>query len=75
MIKKIKDKFLEHPKSLNMTYLSHFICAIKISSMMYVGSIICTVHAIFPFLFKDFATNMCENILKKRNDLDENSAD
>ena len=69
IFKKIKNKFLEHPNSLGIGYKQHMLCALKTSSLMYLGSIVCLIHSFFPFFFKETATGMCKKILKERENL------
>lgn len=50
--------FTSHPKSMNETYCQHFFCAVKFGSKMFIGAIVCFVHALLPFLFKKTGSNL-----------------
>lgn len=50
--------FNEHPKSIGMSYLSHFVRALVFSLLLTYAAIICLIHAVFPFLFEHDASNI-----------------
>jgi len=53
--------FLEHPRSIGMSWAEHGKGAVAIGMKMMLGGLICVIHAIFPGLFKDKASRMiCE---------------
>lgn len=67
--------FLEHPKSVNLTYLEHAKLSFTLSFKFYMASIKAIVHAIFPFLFIKSSTQMVydiENQIKTRNNKKDN---
>ncbi len=43
--------FTEHPKSVGETYTQHMGSAFSFGADMFVTSICCFLHGIFPFLF------------------------
>jgi len=53
-----------HLKENNISYFDHFKKAFKISLLMAAGSMLCTIHAIIPFLFETTATNIAQKISK-----------
>lgn len=61
--------FTEHPKSIGETYFQHLCFAGKFGLQMVIGGLACITHAIFPFLFKDTASNfllmMTENFIRR----------
>ncbi len=46
----LRSLFTEHPASVGETYFEHLLQALRFSSRMFVGSLACLVHAVFPFL-------------------------
>lgn len=54
------SKFSDHPKSNNMTYSAHFAFAAGLSLEFVVTGIVLFVHAVFPFWFKDNASQFAE---------------
>ena len=60
MLKKVCAKFLDHPKSNNMTYFGHMRFALSLSIGFAFMVAVSTVHAVFPFLFKDYASSFVE---------------
>jgi Family of unknown function (DUF6356) len=43
--------FIEHPASVDETYLQHFISALSFGTKMVVAGIACMVHGLLPALF------------------------
>ncbi|MEM9422043.1 MAG: DUF6356 family protein [Pseudomonadota bacterium] len=43
--------FTEHPEAVGETYTQHMGSAFRFSADMFVSSICCFIHGIFPFLF------------------------
>ena len=43
--------FVEHPASVDETYLQHFISALGFGTKMIVAGVACMVHGLFPALF------------------------
>ena len=60
MLKKICDKFLDHPKSNSMSYGRHFSFAGSFAFQFIVVGITLLVHAVCPFWFKDDASQYVE---------------
>lgn len=56
--------FVEHPKSVNETYIEHLFQTIKFSTVFILAAIIVLVHGIFPFIFKTAATEMVIDSLR-----------
>ena len=47
-----------------LIYVEHGKCGMEIAFLMLIGSMACFMHAIFPFIFEDTATNICNKIIK-----------
>ena len=45
-----RNPFTDHPREVGETYAEHFGVASRTGVKMFVGSLACFVHAIFPFL-------------------------
>ena len=43
--------FIEHPASVDETYLRHFISALSFGTKMVVAGVACMVHGLLPALF------------------------
>jgi Family of unknown function (DUF6356) len=43
--------FIEHPASVDETYLQHFISALSFGMKMVVAGVACMVHGLLPALF------------------------
>ncbi|MDB2481667.1 DUF6356 family protein [bacterium] len=69
-MKKITNLFTKHPESINETYFQHMYHATKASVVLFLSSLACFAHGIFPFLFEKTATKNCEKILSSRRKLD-----
>ncbi|MDE0765718.1 MAG: DUF6356 family protein [Amylibacter sp.] len=48
----ILQKFLEHPASVNETYLQHACFALSFSVALFLGAFAALIHAILPPLFQ-----------------------
>jgi len=44
-------RFIDHPASVNETYLQHMAAAFGFGASMLVGAFVCFVHGLFPWLF------------------------
>jgi len=65
--------FVEHPASVNETYLEHLISAVGFGTKMIVAGVACMVHGLFPALFvsrgSDAICALYERmVLKRRKD-------
>ena len=47
----LKRLFLDHPASVNETYIGHLIFALSFGIKMIRGGLACLVHGFLPFLF------------------------
>lgn len=65
-MKSLIDKFLEHPRAQNETYLTHMRCAIKCTLMLLAASVACLIHSLLPFVFKKTATNLASCVINAR---------
>ena len=62
-LKKVYGLFQEHPNSLGETYWQHMLKAVKFSILFGAASVICLMHALFPFLFVSTASSIAKNII------------
>jgi hypothetical protein len=44
--------FIDHPASVGETYFGHLLTASAFAIKLFIGAIVCLVHAVLPFLFK-----------------------
>lgn len=58
----IVKAFTEHPASVNETYFQHMRAAGSFSISLFVATLCCAIHAIFPFLFVKTGSNMIEKL-------------
>lgn len=58
-------KFTEHPRLINETYWQHFYYAVVVGMKLSFISFVIIIHAVFPFLFEDFASSKIRKIHKK----------
>lgn len=61
--------FVEHPRSVNETYLQHFVMASRFARRLLVASMRCLVHALIPKLCERAAS---ESVRKLSDDMGEN---
>jgi len=59
----MKNPFTKHPSSINETYFTHLIHALRYSALFLFLAIITFIHSLFPFLF----VNTASTIVKKLN--------
>ncbi len=45
----LKSLFTAHPASVDETYTEHMAMAASFSARLFIGSLACCVHALFPF--------------------------
>ncbi|MFT5259794.1 MAG: hypothetical protein ACI9J2_001051 [Saprospiraceae bacterium] len=45
------NRLTDHLETVNETYIEHLLHAARFSLKLFVGSVACLLHAIFPFLF------------------------
>ena len=62
-LKKLKKLFTEHPSDLDENYFQHLIYALFYSFGFFTASVVCFIHAFFPFLFTTTASNIAESIV------------
>jgi len=65
-MKKLIDRFLDHPREQEETYFEHFIHAFRCGLLLSVAGIACFAHSLFPFIFKKTATNIAKSVINKR---------
>lgn len=59
--------FLDHPRSVNETYLDHMDVAMSISGKLLVATMACFVHALIPGLFQNTASSIMTKILHQQH--------
>ena len=57
--------FTEHPKSVGETYTEHMGQAFSFSGAMFVASICCFLHGLFPFLFVKAGSECVERLHRR----------
>ena len=62
MLSKIKDFFYSHPKSVCLTYFSHFNLSMTLSVKFAMASFKALIHAFIPSLFISSSTNCVTDI-------------
>ena len=63
----MKNIFTEHPKSVDETYLQHFLFAFITGLKLIYWGIIAIIHAFLPFTFKSYVSNKIKGLYKKIN--------
>ena len=54
----MKNIFTDHPHSIGETYWQHMKFASQFGGNMLLGSFVCFIHAVFPFLFQKTGSNI-----------------
>jgi hypothetical protein len=62
---KIKKFFTQHPIENKESYCLHLKRALLFSGWMFLGSLACAVHAVFPFLFTTTASKIVSKLYTK----------
>jgi len=57
----VVEKFIEHPKSVCMDYVSHCTFALNMAKLHTYGTYVSVIHAFFPWLYPSAVTEL--NIL------------
>lgn len=52
----------EHLRSVDETYLEHMGHALSFAGNMAIGTVVCLVHAIFPFLFEKRGSDIINHL-------------
>lgn len=60
-----KKIFIEHPQSIGETYFQHMKCAITMAYKTFIISLILLIHAIFPHLYQDEASERIKKLNKE----------
>ena len=58
------DRFTQHPKDKGMTYLEHFMHANELSLRCFKIAYALFIHAYFPHLFQDYASDKIKELAK-----------
>jgi len=59
-----KKVFLEHPNSIGESYFQHLSFAFRTGVSLTLAGIACTIHAIFPCIFKEAASSKVQQLYK-----------
>jgi hypothetical protein len=54
--------FLDHPRSINESYLEHQAHALKFSGSLIMAGLVCFVHALVPGLFERTGSTMVKRL-------------
>lgn len=57
--------FTQHPASVNEHYCEHFKVAATFSAKLLCASMVCIVHAVFPFLFEKTGTKIVQSLYQE----------
>ena len=60
----MSNPFTDHPHAIGESYLEHMKHALVMGIMTVLGGFACIIHAIFPFLFINTATNIIINFTR-----------
>jgi hypothetical protein len=75
----IRSLFIDHPASVDETYLEHFISALGFGTRMVVGGVACMVHGLLPAVFttrgSDTICALHERMVVDRRKKDRNALD
>jgi hypothetical protein len=70
----MKNIFTDHPHSVNESYFEHMKVALYYSFNMIIGAFCCSIHSIFPFIFKTDGSNilfrLINNYIKRVDSID-----
>ena len=54
---KVVEKFIQHPKEVNMSYFEHLVFAFKLAFRLFIMGCCSVIHAFFPFLFTVYSSS------------------
>ena len=58
----LRALFCDHPASVDETYTEHMAAAGGFALRLFVAGIVCSVHALLPFLFEKTASAMVQGL-------------
>ena len=61
----LQKLFLDHPRSVDETYLQHFAFALVFSKRLFGAAFAALVHALLPFAFKKTASKIVHDLYFK----------
>ena len=70
----MKNLFSEHPNSVGQSYSEHFLFALTIAGTCLVITIVATIHSVLPFIFKNTGSTLLQQLNRKIEARDSNSA-
>ncbi|WP_407696670.1 DUF6356 family protein [Sneathiella aquimaris] len=62
MVMSVKALFLDHPKSVNETYLEHMQMSAGFGGWLLLATLCAFMHSLFPFLFEKTASNIIRQL-------------
>ncbi len=54
--------FIDHPASVGETYTGHLLTASTFAIKLFIAAIVCLVHAVLPFLFKETGSSIITDL-------------
>ncbi len=54
--------FIDHPASVGETYSAHLLTASTFGIKLFIAAIVCLVHAVLPFLFKETGSRIITDL-------------
>ena len=54
----LRSLFLDHPRSVDESYLQHMVFAAGFSGRLFLAALAALVHAVLPFMFEKTASRM-----------------
>lgn len=68
VIKKMRNLFTDHPKSVNETYLQHMAFACPAGFKLIIAGLACCIHGLLPFVFKTTGSDRAKEVIEHMND-------
>lgn len=59
---KLLNFFTKHPHSVDESYFGHLFRAVTVSLRLFLGGVICLIHAIFPFVFINTGSKLISDL-------------
>ena len=70
----MKNIFTEHPNSAGQSYSEHMFFALTIAVTCAVIVVMATIHSVLPFMFKNTGSTLLQQLNRKIEERDNNSA-
>ncbi|MBO6946491.1 MAG: hypothetical protein JJ855_00820 [Rhodospirillales bacterium] len=59
------ELFTRHPRSVGETYLEHMRMASGFAGSLLVATVVCSIHALFPFLFEKTGSRIIADLYQR----------